>query len=920
MSKDLEAYLAKRDLGKSPEPKAEVRQRQGPLLFCIQKHTATNLHYDLRLELGGVLKSWAVPKGPSDDPADKRYAVMTEDHPFDYAWFEGVIPKGEYGAGEMMVWDIGTWWPDEFIDFPPSPNEEGWREKMEASALKQIEDGKFGIFFHGQKMKGSWAMVKTKEGWLMIKHKDRWTAQRDLLALDRSVLTDRTTEDIARAWDFAAKLHPDLEKRPEEPPIEVFPPKVKPMKAEHGDRPFDHPNWIFEPKLDGIRALIFLEGENVKIITRNGLDQTSQFPEIARHMKEQCLNAVIDGEIVCFEDGKPGFTPMMKRFHLKGESNLVQADSLYPCVFFAFDILHHQGLNLRDCPTIERKARLKAALMPTDRIQYVDHHAEEGKTFYSAVVSMGFEGIIAKRKDVRYDKSGKASPLWLKLKHSTTGDFVVGGYMKGEGGRSSTFGSLYLGFYEDGKLYNCGRCGTGFNMDQLEEWTVKLKALESKTCPFEPGFEIEQPTIWLKPELVVEVKYHEVMPSGTLRAPVFMRERIDLVATDISRPRPFVDVPEEPATAKAEVTVSESKEKSVKRETTMANQVSESILLQLDSKEKKMILNVEGREINLTNLDKVLWPAYEQLPPVTKRDFLRYLAKAGPHIVRHTTDRPMTLIRLPDGINGEKFFQKHYDMGRPDWVRVEPQWSDGNKKNLDYVICNDLATLLWMGQLGTLEMHVPAARIVSDGEHSLNFVDSEENARGSVLNYPDFVRFDLDPYIYSGQEKAGDEPELNREAFEKCKTVAIWIKTMLDQVKLPAFVKTTGKTGLHIFIPIERNIDTPGAKAICETFCRALVAAHPKVVTMEWSVPKRTGKIFLDFNMNGMGRTLGVAYGARGWKNQGVSMPLDWDELEGVYADDFNLWTVPDRLAEWGDPWKDIYDSRVDLSVMLSGT
>lgn len=913
MSKELEAYLAKRDLGKSPEPKAEVRQRHGPLLFCIQKHTATNLHYDLRLELGGVLKSWAVPKGPSDDPNDKRYAVMTEDHPFDYAWFEGVIPKGEYGAGEMMVWDMGTWWPDEFMDYPPSPDEEGWREKVEAAALKQIEDGKFGIFFHGQKMKGSWAMVKTKDGWLMIKHKDRWTAQRDLLALDSSVLTGRTTEDIARAWDFSAQTHPSLEKRPEEPPVEKFPKDLKPMRAEHGDHPFDHPDWIFEPKLDGIRALFYLEGEKVRIVTRTGNDQTSQFPEIVRHLKEQCLHAVIDGEIVAFEDGKPGFTPMMKRFHLKDASSLAQADSLYPCVLYAFDLLHHQGLNLRACPTVERKSRLKAALMPTERIQYVDHIQEEGRTFYSAVVAVGFEGIIAKKKDFRYDGSGRASPNWLKIKHTTTGDFVVGGYMEGEGGRQGLLGSLYLGYYEDGKLYNCGRCGTGFSVDQLQEWTVRLQALHVKKCPFEPGFEMEQPTHWVNPEIVVEVKYQEVMPTGTLRAPVFLRERPDLSAADIRRPRPILEVPDEPV-----IEVKESKQvpEALEKEDAV-NPTTEAILLQLDAKEKKMILNVEGREINLTNLDKVLWPEYGELPPVTKRDFLRYLAKMGPHILRHMRDRPMTLIRLPDGINGEKFFQKHYDMGRPDWVQVSPLWSDTNKRNLDYVICNDMATLLWMGQLGTLEMHVPAARIVSDGEHSLNFVDNEESVKASVLNYPDYVRFDLDPYIYSGHEKEGDEPELNREAFEKCKTVAIWIKTMLDQVKLPAFVKTTGKTGLHVFIPIERNIDTPGARAISETFCRALVAAHPKVVTMEWSVPKRTGKIFLDHNMNGMGRTLGVAYGARGWKNQGISMPLDWDELEGCYADDFNIWSAPEKVATWGDAWENIYDARVDLSAML---
>lgn len=922
MPKDLDAYREKRDFQKSPEPTARVPDRQGPLLFCIQKHNATNLHYDLRLELNGVLKSWAVPKGPSDNPEDKRMAVPTEDHPYDYAFFEGVIPHGLYGGGEVMLWDIGTWWPDEDLDYPPSTSEPDWREKMEAQIEQQFEKGKVGVVFQGQKMKGSWAMVKTKQGWLMIKHRDRWTNKVDLLTLDRSVLTGRATEEIARGWDMNDRDHPRLEPHREKLPLEKMPKEIKPMRAAVAGKAFDHKDWIFEPKLDGIRVIAYVDGPDVKIITRNGLDQTSQFPEIARHLQEQRTRAVFDGEIVAFEDGKPGFTPMMKRFHLRGQQALAQADQMYPCIFFAFDLLHFQGESTRQLPTIERKRRLRAALMPTERVQYVEHYHEDGATYYEAFVAAGFEGIIAKKAAAKYDTSGKPSSAWLKIKPTHTGEFVVGGYLEGEGGREGLMGSLYLGWYDGDKLINCGRCGGGFKGHELEEWTERLKSMVTKKCPFEPGFEISHPTHWVRPEIVVEVKYQEVMPTGTLRTPVFVRERVDLNARDIGPPGQAVEVPaEEIEEIKETEEKVEVKEKSPPpprtEDASPFDIVSSHILDQLANKAKTFTLEAEGREINLTNLDKVLWPAYEELPPVTKRDYLTYLAKIGPTMLPHLIDRPLTLIRLPNGIHGQKFFQKHYDTGRPPWVRVEALWSDTNKGNLDYVVCNDMSTLLWLGQLGTLEMHVPSARIVSDGEHSLNFVDSEDNVKSSVMNYPDHVRFDLDPYIYSGQEKTGDEPELNREAFEKCKTVAIWIKTMLDQIKLPAFVKTTGKTGLHVFIPIERNIDTPGAKAISETFCRALVAAHPKVVTMEWSVPKRTGKIFLDHNMNGMGRTLGVAYGARGWKNQGVSMPLDWDELEGVYADEFNIWTAPDRVAQWGDPWAKILDSRVDLSALL---
>ncbi|MEQ1934567.1 MAG: non-homologous end-joining DNA ligase, partial [Fimbriimonadaceae bacterium] len=826
MSKHLEEYLAKRDLAKSPEPAAKVVERHGPLRFCIQKHRATNLHYDLRLEIGGVLKSWAVPKGPSDDPADKRFAVQTEDHPYEYIAFEGVIPRGEYGAGEMMVWDMGTWWPDEDLDSPPSPYEPGWREKLEEMALQQLAKGKLGIFFRGQKMKGSWALVKTKEGWLFIKHADAWTKKRDLVALDTSVLTARTTEEIARAWSFTGSSPVQFSSFDVQ--TEKLPKNLKPMKADIGQKAFDNPDWIFEPKLDGIRAHALIQGKDVKIITRNGNDQTSQFPEVVRHLGEQNGHMILDGEIVAFENGQPGFTAMMKRFHLKDASSLAQADRIQPCVFFAFDLLHFEGENLRALPVIERKARLKAALMPTERVQYVEHIPEDGLAFYSAVVATGLEGVIAKRADSRYDTSGRASSAWLKLKHTNTGDFVVGGYLKGEGGRESTFGSLYIGFYDEGKLLCCGRVGSGFTDNDLDVWREKLRSHEQKECPFEPGFEVGGESVWLNPKIVVEVKYSEVMPTGTLRAPVFMRERFDLDPSDVHSP--------------SSVTVHEVQEQG---ETKLPEPVNgrtskdplvEAVLQQLEAKDKNMVLQIGGRQVSVTNLQKVLWPAHEELPPVTKRDFLRYLAGVSAFMVPHLQDRPMTLIRLPDGIYGARFFQKHIDSGRPEWARMAHLWSDTNKRNLEYVVCDDLATLLWLGQLGTLEFHVPAARL-SPGPDGLDlptvFTDAEDDVRKSILNYPDFIRFDLDPYIYSGLEKAGDEPELNREAFEKAKTVALWFKNMFDQLGWPSFIKTTGKTGLHIFIPIIRNIDTLGAKAICETFCKALLAAHPKVVTME---------------------------------------------------------------------------------------
>lgn len=905
MADRLSEYRSKRTPGKTPEPMEAAAPTDGPLLFVIQKHAATNLHYDLRLELGGTLKSWAVPRGPSSIPEDKRFAAETEDHPYGYAAFEGVIPKGEYGAGEMIVWDLGTWFPDELCD-PRVPElwqwqDPAWRAEIEAKALAAIEEGKLSVFFRGERMRGSWALVKTKEGWLFFKHRDRWAnLPGELIGPTTSVLSGRTLEDVARGekappFDLGSVrlLKP-----------EAWPTKLLPMKADSAHAPFDRTGWMFEPKLDGIRALVHVRNGEARIFTRHGMDQTSQFPELARHLAEQRGNMILDGEIVAFEDGKPGFTAMMKRFHLKDAAALEVADRAYPCLFYAFDLLHLDGYETRSFGNRQRRDFLRRVLLTTERVKLIEHLDDHGLAFYRAVVAAGFEGAMAKKADARYDASGKRSANWLKIKFSTTAEFVVGAVQQGEGSRASTFGALVLGYYDGDVLTYAGRVGSGFNDVLLEDLKRKFEPLATKENPFGTPVELDGPATWVRPEIVVEVKFGEIMPSGHIRTPVFVRERPDVVAGDVGPPvvvRPpaeaDVPVPDEPTVPGSDV------------------------LAQLGGKEKNLILEVEGVKLSLTNLDKPLWPATDTQAAFTKRDMLRYLTLMSPWMLEHTRDRPMTMIRWPNGIHGEKFFQKHIEsgQGRPDFVDVIELWGDTNKKNQEYVNCNRLATLLWMGQLGTLEFHVPAARVVPgpDGEDlSLKFNDSDENLEASILNYPDFIRFDLDPYIYSGLEKPGDEPELNREAFEKCKTVAIWIKQMLDALGWPCYAKTTGKTGLHLFVPIVRNIDTQAARAMCGTICNAIVGAHPRETTVEWSVPKRTGKVFLDFNMNALGKTLGAAYSPRALANQSMSMPVTWEELPNIYPDDFVMRDAASWLTSRGDAWAGMLDAKVDLTKL----
>lgn len=921
-------YLSKRS-EQSPEPTDGGAPNRGPLLFVIQKHAATNVHFDLRLETAGVLKSWAIPKGPSYDPADKRFAAHTEDHPFSYAGFEGVIPTGTYGAGEMIVWDMGTWFPDEIVSWgPKAPSQKGevegwrwddpdWRADVEARVLAHLEAGKLSVFFRGQRMHGSWALVRTKEGWLFFKHADRWKGfDPNPLRHETSVLTGRTLTEVKRLGKAATGLAVNADQlMPSKP--EPYPAGLHPMKADVAERPFDSPAWLFEPKMDGIRVLAYVRHGAARLVTRNGNDQTSQFPEVTRHLCEQRGDMVLDAEIVAFEDGRPGFTPMMKRFHLKDRQALDQADRLWPCVLYAFDLLHLDGFDLRGLTTLERKRHLASALLPTERIQRVDHLMEHGTTFYEAVVAAGFEGAIAKRVDARYDASGRKSSAWLKIKHTDEQSFVVGGFTPGVGGRVG-FGAMYLGFpsaEDPGKLEYVGRVGTGFDEASLLRLRESMESLAQEDMPFLSCDEVEPGTVWLRPEMVVDVKFSERMPSGHLRAPVFLRERPDLAPDDCAEaaprgPRPErTPLPSVGMRTEEPPTVPQGPDAPIQQ-----------VLAQLESKEKNLTLIVEEGKVAVTNLDKVLWPETETLPAFTKRDLLRYLARVSPYMIPHTRRRPMTLIRWPDGINAEKFFQKHWEQSKPDFVRVISLWGDTNKRNQDYVDCDCLGTLLWLGQLGTLEFHVPAARIDPEPDgHDLSQVltDSEENIDASILNFPDFIRFDIDPYIYSGKEKAGEEPELNREAFEKGKTVAYWIRDLAEGLGMKTYVKTTGKTGLHIFVPILRNLETKVCRDICGHMCSAVLRQHPRDVTMEWSVTKRTGKIFLDHNMNAMGKTLGAAYSPRALPNQSLSMPLTWDELEGAYPEDFTMRNAFDWLDRRGDVWADILDAKVNVASLF---
>ena len=449
------------------------------------------------------------------------------------------------------------------------------------------------------------------------------------------------------------------------------------------------------------------------------------------------------------------------------------------------------------------------------------------------------------------------------------------------------------------KLHYASHVGSGFDERALKQVKARLEPLQRKTNPFAEKPELNAPTTWVEPETVAEVSFQSWTDDDHLRAPVFLRLRDDIDPKSVRR---VASGPQTDAAAGGPI---------------------DDILAQLAAKKTALTLAVGPHRIKLTHLDRVYWPAdpARELPAYTKRDLLTYLAQISPYMLPHLADRPLTMIRMPDGIRGQRFFQKHWEQERPAFVESITVFSAHKDEQHDYLLCNNLPTLLWLAQSGTLEYHVwhsrakPGPDAVSKGT---DYASSLASLEASVLNYPDYVLFDLDPYIYSGKEAKGAEPELNAIAFEKGKEVAFWLRELLQGMSLEPIVKTSGKTGLHVFVPIKRTIDFDAARHVSELVGRHLQRLHPKDITLEWSIPKRTGKIFMDYNMNVRGKTLNVAYSPRGEPGAPVSMPLTWEELAGAHPLDFTMANAPERLARTGDRWKDALPKKQSLERALA--
>jgi len=832
MKRALSEYKRKRDFSETPEPGPLVgkKSKNKKLTFVVQKHAARSLHYDFRLELDGVLLSWAVPKGPSTIAGEKRLAVMTEDHPIDYGNFSGTIPKGNYGAGKVEIWDEGTYEPD------------GGKGEMRLG----LDEGKISFTLHGGKLEGSWALVKMKgrgeDNWLLIKHADDYVYKPNVRTKSKAKTAPKQV----------------LKSSSKSKPL----PQFKPMLCTLAKEPFHKSGFIYEPKFDGIRMLAYVQNGTCILKSRNAKDISKDYKQIATELSKLKYDCVLDGELGALdEDGTPNFE-LWQQSKL-GAKNI-------DLVYFVFDLIYLDGETLTSRPLNERKKVLKKILKQSDQVQYVDDIKADGIKAYEACMENKLEGVVAKISNSTYE-SGKRSANWIKVKSTSSSEYYIIGYSKGTGARAKTFGALHLGYFDKKhKLQYAGKVGTGFNDTLLKDLVKRMKPLERKTNPLDSGG--PRSAIFVEPKLVAEVKFAEKTREGKLRAPVFLRLRDDLELPNV--------LP--------------------------------------TSKKDSDIIDVEGHKIKLTSLSKLFWPDAN----ITKRDYIEYLLGIGPFILPHLKDRPFTLIRYPDGIYGEKFFQKHYPYKLPDFVETVNHYSEHSNKNSAFLMCNNLATLVWFAQIADLEFHVAHTRISSNPDAKSitgKFTGSEKEIENSLLNYPDFVVLDLDPYLYSGKEKKGEEPELHKKGFAKACSMAVALNEMLLDLKIKSFVKTSGKTGLHIFIPIKRNIKYEIVRDMAESIGRHLLERYPKDVTMDWSVKKRTGKVFFDHNMNARGKTLASIYSCRNSPIASVSMPLTWDQVESkkVYPLDYHLKNVPEILAEEGDLWTDILKHKNDLTKLL---
>ncbi len=816
----LDEYRQKRDFRQTPEPEGQDTDQssQNQFRFVVQKHQASHLHYDLRLQIGGVLRSWAIPKGPSLNPSDKRLAMMVEDHPVEYRSFEGIIPKGGYGAGTVMVWDFGDY------EVPGSQSREEWNKVLSAG----LDKGHITFILNGSKLKGEFALVKLRDAddnsWLLIKANDKF-AGTAIMDEDRSALSGRTMQAIAQESESAGKIWmplkddtslPDLD----DAPLAPAPIDVKPMLATLVDEPFDREGWMFEIKWDGYRAIAEVEEGNVRLISRNHQTLNSQFPEIVESLERLNFPMVLDGEVVAVDDAGVSQFGLLQDYRKSRKGALV---------YYVFDILWLNGRDLQGLPLIRRREILSGILPDLPNVRLSQHIETRGIEFFKLAFEHGLEGIIAKDMQSRY-RQGERTRDWLKMKIHKHQEAVIGGFTEPRGSRKH-LGALVLGVYRGDELVYIGHTGGGSDEVFLAELRQRLDPLERETSPFAIPPKTNAPVHWVEPKLVCAVVFAGWTRDGLMRAPIL---------------KGLVDGGDSAKVHSADQHLPES---------------------------------IAGGKPRLTNLRKIYWPE----DGFTKGDLIDYYRDIASLILPHLTDRPESLHRYPDGIEGESFYHKDVE-DAPAWVQTVRIRSESEDKDINYVLCQDEAALLYLANLGCIEMNPWLSRIQS-------------------LDKPDYLVMDLDP------EDVG---------FDKVIEVALAVRDVVDQAGMKSYPKTSGATGMHIYVPLGGRYSYDLARKFAELVARIVNRKLPDTTSVERSPGKRQKRVYLDYLQNRQGQTVAAPYSVRPQPGATVSTPLSWDEVDSeLDPRQFTIRTMGRRLETVGEIFAPVLSSSSDLAAGL---
>lgn len=845
----LKEYWQKRNFKETSEPKGQkIHKGKKPLQFVVQKHHASHLHYDFRLEAEGVLKSWAVPKGPSMNPADKRLAIQVEDHPFEYRTFEGTIPEGSYGAGTVIVWDAGNY----------EAAGSNSRKESEDAILQGLENGVIHFVLQGHKLQGEFTLMRLKNNdkqWLLLKKNDDWATQEDITQHNRSVLSNKTLEEISGKETIPSKTSKTSktakkssleasvkEKRTQSKEKKLdrteMPHAIKPMLATLVDEPFDGPDWIFEIKWDGYRALAELDKSHVLLYSRNN-QSFNRFLPVVEDLKKLKVNALLDGEIVILdENGIPSFQ-LIQNYQRKKTGNLI---------YYVFDLLYLEGHDIRSLPLLKRKELLKDILPNMAHVRYCDHIEQKGKNFFQVALEKGLEGIVAKAILSPYQQG--RSHQWLKIKTHKRQEVIICGFTSPKGSRKY-FGALILGIYEEGELVYVGHTGSGFDRKKLATIYNKLDPLIQSSCPFKEVPKTNASVTWVRPELICEVKFAEWTDDGQMRQPIFIEFREDKKPEEV-----------------------------IKENALPTNQaLKEDDQVVKSKKSKNTNANVDPTTVQLTNLNKIYWPDEEY----TKGDLINYYKEVSSYILPYLKDRPETLHRYPNGIKGSSFYQKDVETNQlPSWLRIE-QVKHENRL-VDYILVENQDSLLYLVNLGCIEMNPFNSRIQS-------------------LDYPDYLILDLDPEDID---------------FEAVIETARAIHHFLDSLDIIHLCKTSGSTGLHIYIPMGAQYTFKQVSQFAQVIAHLVHNQIPDITSLERHPHKRQKCVYIDYLQNNFGQTVAAPYCVRPKPGATVSTPLKWSEVKsGLDPSQFTIKTVMKRFKKLGDLFLPVLGPGINLSKSL---